>query len=274
VSQLVRGPWLLIALAAECSSRGPDVIFLPTAADVVARMLAVAQVDSADLVYDLGCGDGRIVIAAAKDYGARGVCVEINPSLITASQRNADTAGVRERIEFRQADLFESNLGAATVVTLYLSPVLNQRLRPKLFREVRPGARIVSHNFDMGDWRPDSVVRVEWPSGTTSSVYAWVLPANVAGNWELTVTGAGDPRRYQVRFTQHYQEISGTASAKGRTVNLSAARLRGDNIEFRLSEQSGNPTDLRLRGRVSAAAMVGVVEGVGSSTTSWRASRR
>jgi SAM-dependent methyltransferase len=274
VAKVVRRPWLPIAFAVACSSRGPDVIFLPSADDVVARMLAVAQVDSADLVYDLGCGDGRIVIAAAKDYGARGVCVEINPSLIAASQRNADTAGVRDRIEFRQADLWETDLGAATVVALYLTPALNQRLRPKLFREVRPGARIVSHNFDMGDWRPDTVVRVEWPSGTSSSVYAWVLPGDVAGNWELTVTGAGEDRHYQVRFTQNYQEISGTASANGRTVSLSVARLRGDSIEFRLHEQSGNPTDLRLRGRVSAAAMLGVVHGPDSRATSWRAIRR
>jgi len=266
---------LIVALAAACSSRGPDVIFLPTAADVVARMLEVARVDSTDTVYDLGCGDGRIVIAAARDHGARGVCVDINPSLIAASQRNADTAGVRDRIEFRPADLFETDLSTATVVALYLLPSLNQRLRPKLFREVRPGARIVSHNFDMGDWRPDSVVRIEWPAGTTSSVYAWVLPADVAGNWELTVGNPGGERRYLVRFTQRYQEVSGIASAKGRTLKLSEARLRGDSLEFRLTDERGDPTtDLWVTGRVSAASMRGAARGTGTRSTSWPAERR
>jgi hypothetical protein len=257
-----------------CSTRGPDVIFLPSAADVVARMLHLAQVDSTDVVFDLGCGDGRIVIAAARDHRARGVCVEINPSLISSSQRNADTAGVRDWIEFRRADLFETDLGAATVVALYLSPALNQRLRPKIFREVRPGARIVSHNFDMGDWRPDTTVRVEWPSGTTSSVYAWTVPADVAGTWEVTVNNTGGNRRYRVRFTQQYQEITGTASANGRQVSLGAARLRGDSLEFRLTEQSGNPAGLRFSGRITAAVMAGVVHGAGSSTAVWRAIRR
>jgi SAM-dependent methyltransferase len=274
--QRMRGRGFLIALVAACSSHGPDVIFLPSAPDVVARMLAIAQVDSTDIVYDLGCGDGRVVIAAARDRGARGVCVDINPALIASSRRNADTAGIRERIEFRHADLFEVDLSTATVVALYLSPALNQRLRPKLYREVRPGTRIVSHNFDMGDWRPDSVARVEWPTGTTSSVYAWVRPADVAGNWELTVAEPGGDRRYQLRFTQHYQEVSGTVSSNGRPVDLSVTRLHGDSLEFRLTdEQRGVATaDLRFRGRLSAFRMAGVVHGAGLSAMSWQATRR
>ncbi|HEX2173470.1 MAG TPA: class I SAM-dependent methyltransferase, partial [Dehalococcoidia bacterium] len=188
IAEARKSVWLVTTFLVACGSRGPDVIFLPTAADVVTRMLAVARVSADDVVYDLGCGDGRIVIAAAKHHGARAVCVDIDPGRVSASRRNADTAGVRDRIDFRQADLFEIDLGGATVVTLYLSPALNERLRPKLFRELRPGARVVSHNFGMGDWRPDTTVMVDWPSGTTSSVYGWILPADVAGNWELTMS--------------------------------------------------------------------------------------
>lgn len=260
-------------VVAACSTRGPDVIFLPSAADVVTRMLAIVRVDSSDVVYDLGCGDGRIVIAAARDHGARGVCVEINPSLIASSQRNADTAGVRERVEFRQADFFETDLSSATVVALYLSPALNQRLRPKLFRELRAGARVVSHNFDMGDWRPDTVARVEWPSGTTSTIYAWVLPADVAGNWELTVDLPGGVRQYQVRFTQQHQEVSGTASSNGRKVELTGLYLGGDSLEFRLNS-ANETTAFRFRGRVSAARMAGVVHGASPGPKPWQAIRR
>lgn len=263
-------------LAAACSARrGPDVIFLPSAADVVARMLTVARVRPDDVVYDLGCGDGRIVIAAVKSRAARGVCVDIDPSRIAASQRNADTAAVRHRIEFRQADLFETDLRTATVVALYLSPALNERLRPKLFREARPGTRIVSHNFAMGDWRPDTLVRVAWPAGTTSTIYAWVLPADVAGTWELTIPASAGDRRFRIRFAQHHQELSGTASADGRPVTLSAAHLVGDRLEFQLTEQHADrPAILRFTGRVSGAAMKGAVQLDAEATRrEWQATR-
>jgi SAM-dependent methyltransferase len=239
-------------------------------------MLAVARVQDDDVVYDLGCGDGRIVIAAAKDRRAHGVCVDIDPSRIAASQRNADTAGVRSRIEFRQADLFETDLSTATVVALYLNPALNQRLRPKLLREVRAGTRIVSHNFDMGDWRPDTAVRVEWPTGTTSTIYAWAVPADVAGTWELLVPLTTGDRHFRVRFVQHYQELSGTASADGRSVTLSAAHLAGDSLEFQLTEQRDHRRIvLRFTGRVSGAEMAGAVRAGADPTVGvWRAARR
>lgn len=268
-------PALLSFLTVACGTRGPDVIYLPSAADVVTRMLSVAGVGSDDVVYDLGCGDGRIVIAAARDYGARGVCVDIDPSRVAESRRNADTAGVADRIEFRQADMFETDLGRATVVALYLSPSLNVRLRPKLFREVRPGARIVSHNFDMGDWAPDTVVRVAWPAGTTSAVQAWVLPADVAGTWELTLPMPAGQRRFRVRFAQQYQEVTGTASTGGRTVALSEARLVGDTVEFQLSESSGNRQRIfGFVGRVSGGQMAGSVRSATDTVDGmWRAVR-
>ena len=178
-------------------------------------MLEVARVDSGDVVYDLGCGDGRIVIAAARDRGARGVCVDIDQALVAQSRLNADTAGVADRIEFRHADMFETDLHSATMVALYLSPALNVRLRPKLFREVRPGTWIVSHDFDMGDWKPDTTVRVTWPAGTTSAVHAWRLPADVAGTWEVVVSGGAGERRFRVGFDQQYQQLSGSGIGRG-----------------------------------------------------------
>jgi hypothetical protein len=258
-----------------CGGRGPDVIYLPSPGDVVTRMLDVARVDSGDVVYDLGCGDGRIVIAAARDRGARGVCVDIDQSLVAQSRRNADTAGVADRIEFRHADMFETDLRSATVVALYLSPALNVRLRPKLFREVRAGAWIVSHNFDMGDWKPDTTVRVTWPAGTTSAVHAWRLPADVGGTWEVVVSGDASERRFRVGFDQQYQHLSGTASEEGRTMTVAGARLLGDSVEFELAGRAGDQPDLlRLAGRVAGPEMTGTVwSAANTAGTRWRAVR-
>jgi SAM-dependent methyltransferase len=266
----------LAAVLLACGARGPDVIYLPSAADVVTRMLEVARVDSGDVVYDLGCGDGRIVIAAARDRGAHGVCVDINLSLVAKSRANAGTAGVADRIEFRHADMFETDLGSATVVALYLSPSLNLRLRPKLFREVRPGAWIVSHNFDMGDWKPDTTVQVTWPAGTTSAVHAWRLPADVAGTWEVVVSGDDvDERRFRVRLVQQYQQLTGTASEGGRTMTVAASRLAGDSVELELSGRTGDLPDLlRLAGRVSGSEMTGTAwTAANTAGTTWRAVR-
>ena len=194
------------------------------------------------------------MIAAARDRGARGVCVDIDQSLVAQSRRNADTAGVADRIEFRHADMFETDLHSATVVALYLSPALNVRLRPKLFREVRPGAGIVSHNFDMGDWKPDTTVfRVTWPAGTTSAVHAWRLPADVAGTWEVVVSGGGSgERRFRVGFDQQYQQLSGTASEEGHTDDKPVwARLLGDSVEFELAGRTGDLPDLLRLGGTS-----------------------
>jgi|SRR5690606_10252241 len=148
--------------------REPDVVFAPTPSDVVAAMLQMADVGPGDVVYDLGCGDGRIPIAAARDHGARAVCVEIDPELVRRARERVRRAGLQDRVEVRHADLFETDLSGATVVTLYLLDDLNLRLRPKLRRELPHGARVVSHTFSMGDWEPDEWARV---GGTV--VYLW-----------------------------------------------------------------------------------------------------
>ncbi len=176
VRRTVHGLAILVALAlalaaqAQTASRTPDVGFVPTPAVVVAGMLRLANVKRGDVVYDLGSGDGRIVIQAAKRYGARGVGIDINPERIAEATRNARTAKVANRVRFLNQDLFESDLGEATVVTLYLLPRLNLKLRPKLLAELRPGTRVVSHGFDMGDWTPDRVAQI----GSTT-IYLWTI---------------------------------------------------------------------------------------------------
>jgi tRNA G37 N-methylase Trm5 len=151
-----------------------EVPYVPTPNNVVEEMLKVANVGKDDVVYDLGCGDGRIVITAAQKYGARGVGVDINPDRIKESNENARKAGVTDRVKFLQQDLFETDLREATVVTLYLLPDVNRRLRPKMFRELKPGTRIVSHAFDMGEWNPEKVIKVSG-ADRERTIYYWVI---------------------------------------------------------------------------------------------------
>jgi SAM-dependent methyltransferase len=156
-------------------NRKLDVWYVPTPNEIVNRMLDVANVSPLDVVYDLGCGDGRIVIAAAKKYGTRGVGVDLDPARIREAQANAKKAGVENLVTFKVADLFKTDLTEATVVTLYLLPELNRRLKPKLFAELKPGARVVSHDWDMGrDWPPDEEIKLG-----TSGIYMWKMPPHV-----------------------------------------------------------------------------------------------
>lgn len=159
-------PW-----AAPTDTVESDVPYVPTPQKVVARMLEVANVSEDDVVYDLGSGDGRIVITAAKQFGARGVGVEIDPQLVEKARANAREAGVADRVEFRQGDMFKTDLSDATVVTLYLFPEINIKLRPKLFTELDPGDRVVSHDFDMDEWEPKRVVEMG-----TDTIYFWTIP--------------------------------------------------------------------------------------------------
>jgi len=155
----------------QAQQRQPDVPYVPTPQTVVDRMLTIANVNKNDVLYDLGSGDGRIVITAAQKYGTRGVGIDINPERIEEANNNARRSGVTDLVEFRQQDLFQSDFSEATVVTLYLLPEVNLRLRPKLLKELKPGTRIVSHAFNMGDWQPERVEKVDG-----STIYYWVVP--------------------------------------------------------------------------------------------------
>jgi SAM-dependent methyltransferase len=152
-----------------------DVPYVPTSEEVVAAMLKLAEVKKGDVVYDLGCGDGRIVITAAKKYGVRGVGIDIDPERIAESTANAQEAGVADRVKFRTQNLFDAEIGEASVVTLYLLPDVNRKLMPKLLSDLKPGTRVVSHAFDMGDWEPERVVDVDG-----SRIFLWRIPQRTA----------------------------------------------------------------------------------------------
>ncbi|MBI4205306.1 MAG: methyltransferase domain-containing protein [Betaproteobacteria bacterium] len=173
VSGFARATDQVLPLLAQAAprTRTPDVIFVPTPDDVVNKMLEMAAVTAKDVVYDLGCGDGRIVITAAQRYGARGVGIDIDQERIREATENVGRAKVADKVKFIQGDLFEADISEATVVTLYLLTELNLRLRPKLMKDLRPGTRVVSHAFAMGDWKPE---RTEFVNG--SSVYLWRIP--------------------------------------------------------------------------------------------------
>ena len=160
-----------ISVSGQQSQNKKEVPYVPTPQPVVDEMLRLAAVTKNDVIYDLGSGDGRIVITAAKKYGARGVGVDIDPERVKEANANAVTAGVTDRVKFLQQDLFETDLKDASVVTLYLLPAVNLRLRPKLLSELKPGTRVVSHSFDMGDWKPDKTVEING-----SKIYYWVIP--------------------------------------------------------------------------------------------------
>ncbi|HYF39645.1 MAG TPA: class I SAM-dependent methyltransferase [Gemmatimonadales bacterium] len=271
-------PAILAAQETAAPRRSPDVHFVPTDAAMVRAMLRVAQVGKQDLVYDLGCGDGRIVITAVKRYGARGVCVDIDPARIAESKRNADTAGVARRIRFHEGDLFEMDLSDATVVTLYLLPALNVRLRPKLFRELRPGSRVVSNSFDMGDWKADSTLQVQPAAQFFNYAYYWVIPADVAGRWEVNLTkggSAGTQEPYLLQLEQRYQMLTGKATRGDREVVVSGASMTGDRLSFTLVDSAdGQPRTLRFSGQVTGEKASGTVKGLpGQRSGSWSAVR-
>jgi Methyltransferase domain len=170
------------AIAQSPALREPDVVYVPTPQAVVDRMLAIAKVNSKDVLYDLGSGDGRIPITAAQKFGIRATGIDINPERIKEANTNAQTAGVTDRVRFLNQDLFQSKFSDATVVTLYLLPELNVKLRPQLLSQLKPGTRIVSHAFDMGEWKPDRTEQVQVEGGGTSTIYFWTVPKNPPAN--------------------------------------------------------------------------------------------
>jgi hypothetical protein len=251
--------------AAGAVAGEPSVPYVPTPQEVVERMLQVARVGPNDYVIDLGSGDGRIVITAARKYGARGFGVDLNPDRIRESNDNARKAGVTARVAFHHRDLFETDLGQATVITMYLLPRVNLELRPKLL-ELKPGTRVVSHDFSMDDWKPDVHVVMEASekyggSGGKSDIYFWVIPARAAGSWRWELPVAGKPLSYEAVLEQKYQMISGEVRAGGRGVKLQGARLRGEEIRFSFSaEIDGAPVRHEFNGRVSGDAVSGTVQ--------------
>jgi hypothetical protein len=208
--------------------------FEPSSAAIVEEMLRIAGVTRGDIVYDLGSGDGRIVIAAART-GARAVGVDLDADLISESRRNAERENVEGLAQFVHDDLFRTDISKATVVMLYLSPSGNSRLRPRLLAELQPGARVVSHSHDMEDWKPDGESTVQ---GHT--LYLWIVPADVSGAWKLEVTDKYAGSDSRLEFGQQFQVIQAELKTGPKTIPLAGATLRGKAVRFTLQEESGS----------------------------------
>jgi SAM-dependent methyltransferase len=264
--QLPPLPELQLPPAAEPSEpvqgqAGKDVIWLPTPESLVERMLAMAQVGPRDVLYDLGSGDGRLVIAAAR-RGARAVGVEFNPELVAVSERRAREQGVAGKARFVRGDIFETDFSEATVVTLYLLPALNVRLRPKLLG-MRPGTRVVSHAFAMEDWEPDESSRAE-----QRTAHLWVVPAAVGGSWRLELERGPS---FDVTLTQRFQRIEGKVALGAVEAGLREPVLRGAAIRFGFV--GGDGAWHELSGTVSGGRMSGTYL-AGNRKGTWTAARR
>lgn len=287
---------LIFLSGAAAQQKRPDVPFVPTPDEVVSEMLKMAQVSKDDVVYDLGCGDGRIVITAASKLGCRGVGIDIDPERIRESRQNAIEAGVSDRVQFIQMDLFEADISEATVVTLYLLSEVNLRLRPKLLRELNPGTRIVSHEFSMGKWEPDASSSVKtgdyrdeqvldyWDEHTVEywglhNVYFWVIPGNVTGTWKLTIPDIPGKNEFTLKFDQEFQRVRGEAfdGASSIPVFITDEKIKGNMFQFTMEGKLERRTEnLHFEGSVRDHIMQGTlkIEGSpGKAKIKWKAER-
>ena len=236
----------------QVGQEGKDVIWVPTPQSLVDKMLDMGKVTAKDYLIDLGSGDGRTVITAAK-RGAKALGIEYNPDMVELSKRNAAKEGVTDKASFAKADLFESDFSQATVITMFLLPDINLKLRPKILN-LKPGTRIVSNSFTMGDWSSDDTVIAKDGCISYCTAYLWIVPAKVEGNWQLADG--------ELTLKQTYQMISGTLKSGGNTVQIANGKLNGDQITF-------NAGGSLYTGRVTSSGMEGTI----SSGGDWKASR-
>jgi hypothetical protein len=235
----------------QSGQEGKDVVWVPTPQALVDKMLEIAKVTPQDFVIDLGSGDGRTVISAAK-RGARALGIEYNPDMVELSKKNAAEAGVSDRATFVKADLFESDFSKAQVITMFLLPSINMRLRPKIL-DLKPGTRIVSNSFDMEDWQPDETASITEDCTSWCKAMLWIVPAKVEGTWQMP--------EGNLTLKQDFQMVSGTLGGK----QINTGKLRGDEITFTVGES-------KFTGRVNGNTIKGTVAGGGVS--SWSATRR
>lgn len=243
-----------------------DVPYVPTSETVVEKMLDMAEVGPGDYVIDLGSGDGRIVIAAAK-RGAYGHGVDLDPRRIREAWENAKKAGVEDKVVFVQGNIFETDFSRANVVTMYLLNSVNIQLRPDLLSNLKPGSRLVSHDFDMGEWKPDKFAREE-----TSDVYFWVIPANVKGLWKWEIGG----KSFLLTVNQEFQEVDMQLRSGNRLLSVSNSLLKGDRISFVAGDSAGDEKFL-FSGRVEGNQITGFVQihrKDASSIEDWNAIRQ
>ncbi len=264
--------WAAPAVAADIERTGGP--YVPTPQTVVDHMLRVANVGASDYVIDLGSGDGVIVLTAARQFKASGMGVDIDPELVTLSNEKAVKLGVADRVRFAQQDVFKTDLSKATVLTLYLLPEMMMNLRQKIFNELKPGVRVVSHDYHFGDWRPDDAVSFDVPEKEAitgvpaATVNLWVVPARIAGAWEVKIAGG---ETYELALRQRFQSIEGTATVAGKALRPQYLTLRGNDFTFALPDARGIA---RFSGRVKGSAIEGTVElPAGRGVQPWTAVR-
>jgi len=245
------------AFEPQVGQHGKDVIWVPTPQALVDRMLGLGKVTAQDNLVDLGSGDGRTVITAAKK-GATALGIEYNPDMVELSKRNAEKAGVTAKAQFKRADLFETDFSHATVVTMFLLPDINIRLRPKVL-DMKPGTRIVSNSFTMGEWKWDDSVAASSEEGCTSycTAYLWIVPAKVAGTWKMP--------QGTLQLTQEFQNVSGTLTVNGNAIKIANAKMNGAHISF----TAGGAT---YSGQVSGEQIKGTMKN-GTNSGAWTAAR-
>ena len=230
----------------EIGQKGKDVVWVPTPQELVDKMLEIAKVTSNDFLIDLGSGDGRTVITAAK-LGARALGVEYNTDMVALSKENARKEGVSEKAEFIQADLFETDLSKATVITMFLLPEINLKLRPRLL-DLKPGTRIVSNTFNMAEWKSDFEVTTEENWNSWNTAHLWIVPAKVGGTWKF---GNGE-----LDLRQEFQFISGILNSGGKSFTVTDGRLAGNSISFTINNEkyTGTVDDRTIAGTVTNAS--------------------
>jgi Methyltransferase domain len=248
----------------QVGQQGKDVIWVPTPDEVVDRMLTMAQAKPSDYVVDLGAGDGKIAIAAAKKFGARSLGIEYDPAMAKHAQGNVEKAGVADKARILQGDIFATDFKSATVVTMYLLPALNLKLRPTILA-MKPGTRIVSHSFTMDDWEAD-----ETSSMDGRRMFFWLVPASVQGNWKVSLTGGGEA--FDVTLEQRFQKLEGNVNLGPTLGGLRETRLSGANIGFTIVDPAG--VRRSFSGTVNGTTMEGSVRADNGAEGRWSAVRR
>lgn len=281
--ETVSGHRSIVALAAFLApvvafAQAADVPYVATPMAVVDAMLDIAKVNASDFVIDLGSGDGRIVIEAAKKRGAHGFGVDLDGSLVSEAKREAERQGLADKVDFHARNLFITDIARATVLTTYLFPSVNLALRPRLFAELKPGTRVVSHDFDFGRWRPDAQVTIPVPGKRygppSSNVYLWLVPANAAGTWRWELAAGGAIHECELKLEQTFQTLRGSARIAGQPAVVERATLNGDRIEAVLKSDAARALEVRLSGRIAGEVIEGRAH-IASSTADvpWNALR-
>ena len=277
-SGLAAGAAALLATSLACAQDVKDGgPYVPTPQKVVEAMLDLAVVRNTDFVMDLGSGDGRIVLTAATRHRASGVGVDIDQELVDRANASARKLGVADRVQFLKQDVQVADIKRATVLTLYLLPGMMSTLRPRFLKELRPGTRIVSHDFELGEWKPDRTIEVETPEkyellgSWTSNVHLWVVPAALHGAWQGTLPGANGGT-FRLEFNQTYQRMEGKVTRNGKAVPLKDGQIDGVRVRFSAPRPGGGGNE-RFEATVNGDRMAGEIKADGAAPLKWSASR-